>query len=188
MKTFILSFSTLALIGCATSPSKQSQPSTESKAETQETYTGAKVRRWSPVVSDLDETIYLYTEILGFELGRVFEDPKDSYVFQIFDIDPALTTRHALFHAGEDKRVLTAVEVPGLSPDRLSETPHRSVTLINANGNFDEIKAKLEDGGYETMIPHKLGPQGIEMGFVDKDGHVYAVYEVPYTGDYKFGD
>ncbi len=171
------------LSGCAQIPEPVAQSNT-SVEET--TYSGAKVRRWSPVVSDLDETIKLYTDILGFELATVFEDPKTSYVFEIFDIDPDVTTRHAIFHAGEDKRVITAVEVPGLAPVRAAELPHRSVTLINSNGRFDEIRSKLDDHNYQTMSPHKLGQTGIEMGFVDRDGHVYAIYEIPYSGSHKF--
>lgn len=64
-------------------------------------------------------------------------------------------------------RVLSIVEVPAL--------PRMPIALFNANGRFDE--------GYETIVPRALGENGIEMGFIDNDGHLYALYEYPYLGD-----
>ncbi len=145
-------------------------------------YQGPELRRWSAVVSDLDETIHLYTDILGFELGEVSTDPKTSYVYEIFNISPSVTTHHATFHAGEKKRVLSVVEVPGTRLPALPDNPRMSVALINANGRFDEILKKLTEEGYTTMKPHALGSSGIEVGFVDRDGHLYALYEYPYAG------
>ncbi|MDH3619913.1 MAG: hypothetical protein OER91_03420 [Gammaproteobacteria bacterium] len=154
--------------------------------ETSVPYTGARFRRWSPIVSDLDATIHLYTEILGFELGDVSIDPPTSYVYEVFGISPDVRTRHATFHAGEDKRVLSVVEVPGARLVRAGGSPRMSAALFNANGRFDEIVARLTAEGFEMMSPHKLGEQGIEIGFIDRDGHLYALYEYPYDGQHQF--
>ena len=151
-------------------------------------YRGAELRRWSAVVSDLDETIHLYTEILGFELGDVTTDPKTSYVYEVFNISRDITTRHATFHAGAKKRVLSVVEVPGVKLPMPPQSPRMSVTLLNANGRFDEIVTRLIDEGYETMEPHALGATGIEIGFIDRDGHLYALYEYPYKGAIDLAD
>jgi len=152
-------------------------------AEAPERYDGPDLRRWSAVVSDLDETIRLYTEILGFELGDVSVDSKTSYVYEIFNISTDITTRHATFHAGDKKRVLSVVEVPGIDLPKLPQSPRMSVALINANGRFDEIYARLAREGYEVLPTHALGDKGIEVGFIDRDGHLYALYEYPYEGD-----
>ena len=152
-------------------------------AEEPDSYQGSELRRWSAVVSDLDETIHLYTDILGFELGDVTTDPKTSYVYEVFNISRDITTRHATFHAGDKKRVLSIVEVPGIELPMPPQSPRMSVALLNARGRFDEIYAQLIAAGYETMQPHALGASGIEVGFVDKDGHLYALYEYPYNGD-----
>lgn len=61
-----------------------------------EPYTGAKIRRWSPIVSDMDRAIELYRDILGLELARVYEDAPESYVFEIYGIEPGTTTRDVL--------------------------------------------------------------------------------------------
>ena len=152
------------------------------QTDTQNPYNGPEFRRWSAVVADLDETIYLYTEVLGFQLGSVAVDPKTSYVYDVFNIDRSQTTRHATFDAGNAKRVMSVVEVTGIKADRLPKQPRSGVALINANGSFDKIIAKLRASGYKTLEPHRLGRNGIEVGFVDKDGHMYALYEFPYSG------
>ena len=150
--------------------------------EMKEPYAGAEFRRWSAIVSDLDATIHLYRDILGLELGDVEEDPKTSYVYEMFSIDPEITTRHAMFHAGEKKRVVTVVEVPGVTLEKPPQSPRLSVALFNANGRFDEIVGQLLAESYQVLTPRKLGATGIEIGFLDNDGHLYALYEYPYIG------
>lgn len=151
-------------------------------------YEGPDLRRWSAVVSDLDRTVHLYTSILGFELGDVTTDPETSYVYEVFNISRDVTTRHATFHAGDKKRVLSIVEVPGVDLPQPPQRPRMSVALINANGRFDEIYARLVEEGYETLHPHALGAEGIEVGFLDRDGHLYALYEYPYRGNVTIAD
>lgn len=144
---------------------------------------GAGFRRWSPVVSNLEDTIHLYTDILGFELGEVTEDPPESYVYKVFNVPPGIVTRHALFHDGDQKRVLSIVEIPGLAPQE-TDGVRRSLTLFNARGRFDAIVDRLTAEGYATLPPQALGSSGIEMGFRDRDGHLYALYQIPYQGRY----
>ncbi len=146
-------------------------------------YEGVEFRRWSVLVSDLDRTIHLYRDILGLELGDISVDPDTSYVYEIFAIDPSITTRHATFHAGEKKRVLSVVEVRDQDLQKSPLTPRTSVALFNANGRFDAIVEQLRDEGFELMSPHRLGKEGVEIGFLDFDGHLYALYEYPYAGE-----
>lgn len=147
----------------------------------QEQPSSPEVRRWSPVVSDLDETIHLYRDILGFELGRITTDDVDSYAFTVFNIDPSTTPRHAVFHSDKEQRALSVVEVPGVSFQRDDKDVRPAATLINANGRFDAIIARLRAEGYTVFEPHKLGEDGIEGAFLDRDGHLYALYEIPYN-------
>jgi catechol 2,3-dioxygenase-like lactoylglutathione lyase family enzyme len=154
----------------------------ESAAEKDAPYAGVEFRRWSAIVSNLDEAIHLYSDILGFELGEIAVDPKTSYVYEMFAIDPEITTRHAMFHAGDKKRVLTVVEVPGITLQKPPQSPRMSVALFNANGRFDEIIKQLIAENYQVLTPRKLADTGIEIGFIDNDGHLHALYEYPYTG------
>ncbi len=156
--------------------------SAESVPVLKEPYAGVEFRRWSAIVSDMDEAIHLYRDILGFELGDVAVDPKTSYVYEMFSIDPQITTRHAMFHAGDKKRVLTVVEVPGIALEQPPQSPRMSVVLYNSNGRFDEIVKQLIAENYQVLTPRKLGDSGMEIGFVDNDGHLHALYEYPYIG------
>lgn len=145
-------------------------------------YAGVQFRRWSAVVSDLDDTIHLYTDILGLELGDVTIDPPTSYVFEVFAIDRSIQTRHATFHAGQNKRVVSVVEVADLKLQQPPQSPRMAAALFNANGRFDDIVKRLKVDGYQTLTPHVLGKYGMEIGFIDNDGHLYALYEHPYQG------
>lgn len=163
-------------------------PAQETAEEPAPAYEGALIKRWSPVVSDLDRAILLYRDILGFELARVYEDRPESYVYTIFNVPEGVTTRHAVFNAGAEQRVLSVVEVPGMISARLTEAPRQSALLVNANGRFDEIVALLDKHGFERLPMHALGATGIEMGFLDQDGHLYSLYEIPYNGGYGVGN
>lgn len=144
-------------------------------------YQGVKVRRWSAVTANLDATIALYTEVLGMELGSVTTDPSDSYVYDTFNIDPVTVTRHAVFHAGEDRRAISVVEYAGVNLN-IPQSPRTNVLLLNANGRFDTIVTSLRRRGYKTMPVHALGSNGVELAFTDRNGHLYALYEIPYQG------
>jgi len=138
-------------------------------------WSGAEFRRWSAVVSDMDETIHLYRDILGFSLDSVRVDPLQSYVYTIFNIDRSIRTKHATFSSSTKQRVLSVIEVPGVKLERPPQSPRLSVALINANGGFDKIVAQLKAEKYEVFEPHRLGSKGIEIGFLDRDGHLYAL-------------
>ena len=155
----------------------------ENSPETEAGWQGVQFRRWSPIVANVDETIYLYTEILGFTLSSLTVDEPDSYVFEVFNIPRDTKTRHATFDRGEQKRVLSVVEVPGVKSPSEPGDVRMSAVLLNADGHFDEIVAKLRAQNYQVLTPHRLGQSGIEIGFIDRDGHVYAMYQIPYTGN-----
>lgn len=161
----------------ASAPTVKTFPTDESSA----LYQGVKVRRWSAVSSDLDATIELYTEVLGLELGTVTVDAPESYVYATFNIDPSTVTRHATFHAGDDQRAISVVEYSGARLN-VPQSPRTSVLLLNANGRFDTIVTLLRRRGYKTMPVHALGSDGVELAFTDRDGHLYALYEIPYQG------
>lgn len=161
----------------ASTPTVRTFPTDESSAR----YEGVKVRRWSAVSSDLNATIELYTQVLGLELGSVTVDPPESYVYNTFNIDPTTLTRHATFHAGDDRRVISVVEYSGAQLN-IPQAPRTNVLLLNANGRFDAIVTLLRRRGYKTMPVHALGSDGIELAFTDRDGHLYALYEIPYQG------
>lgn len=143
-----------------------------------EEYEGSYVRRPTLVISDMEASLALYRDILGFRLGSLKEDPKDSYVFKAFNIPIDATVMHATLDSDTEKRTLSLVEYKGLAPIDAENAVRRSAVLVNANGRFGDIKEQLEDGGYMLLPSHKLGKNGVEMGFLDPDGHLIVIYQM----------
>ena len=147
--------------------------------EKEDAYEGSYIRRPTLVVSDMDASLALYRDILGFRLGSLKEDPKDSYVFEAFNIPVEATAMHATLDSDDEKRTLSLVEYKDMPKIDAQSGVRRGAVLVNANGRFDEIKAQLEAGDFHLLSPHPLGANGVEMGFLDPDGHLIVVYEFP---------
>lgn len=146
----------------------------------------SSVRRDHRTLFIISKSVYKGYKHITIVLGHEY-DYKTAYVYDVFAIDPDTTTRRATFHAGEKQRVLSIVEVPGIELQHPPQSPPMSAALFNANGRFDEIVSRLLEEGYEVLTPHVLGENGMEIGFIDGDGHLYALYEYPYVGT-VFGD
>lgn len=140
-------------------------------------YNGSYIRRPTIVVSDMESSLALYRDILGFRLGSLKEDPKDSYVYEAFNIPIDAIAMHATLDSDNEKRTLSLVEYKGLERVDVLNAIRRAAVLVNVNGRFGEVKAQLEDGGYHLLSPHRLGESGVEMGFLDPDGHLVVIYQ-----------
>lgn len=140
-------------------------------------YDGSYIRRPTLVVSDMDASLALYRDILGFRLGSLKEDPKDSYVFEAFNIPIDATAMHATLDSDDEQRTLSLVEYEDLEPIDMRNRVRRGAVLVNVNGRFAEIRDALQASGFYLLSPHKLGENGIEMGFLDPDGHLIVVYD-----------
>ncbi len=87
---------------------------------------------------------------------------------------------HATLDSDNEKRTLSLVEYKDLPAIDARNNARRAAILVNANGRFDHIKSALKDGGYHLLSPHALGANGIEMGFLDPDGHLIVIYDINY--------
>jgi catechol 2,3-dioxygenase-like lactoylglutathione lyase family enzyme len=150
-----------------------------SAVNVEDPYTGGYVRRPTLVVSNMDEALALYRDILGFRLGSLKQDPPDSYVYPAFNIPAGADVMHATLDSDNEVRTLSLVEYKDLMPVDARSDVRRAAVLINANGRFGDIKTKLEEGGFHLLPEHPLGETGVEMGFLDRDGHLIVIYEFP---------
>lgn len=142
-------------------------------------YQGVYIRRPTLVVSDMDQALVLYRDILGLKLSRLKEDNEDSYVFTTFNIPAGTTVMHATLDTDTGARVLSLVEVKGIPPVSKDEAVRTAAILMNANGQMDRIRSRLIKEGYTVMPLHALGSTGREFAFLDQDGHLLALYEFP---------
>lgn len=142
-------------------------------------YQGVYVRRPTLVVSNMDQALALYRDILGLKVSRLSEDSEQSYVFTTFNIPAGTKVMHATLDTDKGARVLSLVEVRGIPKVSSENAVRTAAILMNANGRMDRIKVLLLEGGYTVMPGHKLGATGREFAFLDMDGHVIALYEFP---------
>lgn len=142
-------------------------------------YTGAYIRRPTLVVHDMEGALTLYRDILGLKLGRLNQDPPDSYVFTTFNIPAGTNVMHATLDTDKGARVLSLVEVKTMSVPDSANNLRTSAILINANGRLADIRTRLIKEGYTVYPNHALGKTGMEFAFIDNDGHLIALYEFP---------
>ena len=154
-------------------------------AEAERAYEGAFYKRQAIVVSDMDQALSLYRDVLGFELHSLTTSGPDSYSYEVFNIPSEATMRFATLDAGDIQiRTLALLEVSGVDlPEKTGIRP--AAAVINANGRYEAIYAAIQAMGLETMTPRQLGDPsdergvGVELGFLDFDGNLVVIYDFP---------
>ncbi|MFM2045438.1 MAG: hypothetical protein RLY86_4014 [Pseudomonadota bacterium] len=145
-------------------------------------YGGSYVKRVTLLVSDLDRSLAIYRDILGFQAGPVFHSRQgESYSYTVFNIDPAATLRGTMLSAGERQvRTLALFEVAG-QPITVTQSPRPAALVIDAE-NLPEVMRRITALGLTTFPTRPLktpeGVTGTEWGFVDPDGHLIVLYEL----------
>ena len=66
-------------------------------------YDGAHFKRVTLVVSDLERSLKIYRDILGFQLDGIMDSSEASYSYPVFKIDPEATLRFATLSAGPEQ-------------------------------------------------------------------------------------
>ena len=152
-----------------------------------EAYDGAQFKRVTLIVSDLERSLEVYRDILGFELDGVM-DPKEieassgeSYSYPVFRIDPSATIRFATLSAGEAQvRTLGLTEVTGIELPKPGR-PLMSATVIRVN-DLDGTMQRIAALGLETVEPTIAERPGEfrfkEQAFIDFDGHLVVLYQM----------
>jgi catechol 2,3-dioxygenase-like lactoylglutathione lyase family enzyme len=146
-----------------------------------EPYDGAHFKRVTLVVSDLDRSLEIYRDILGFSLDGISESSSESYSYPVFKIDPDATIRFATLSAGpEQVRTMALTEVAGMDLPKPG-VPFMTATVIRVD-DLDGVFAKLEKLGLETVpgtVAERPGEFKFkERAFVDFDGHLVVLYQM----------
>lgn len=144
-----------------------------------QTDTGLRLQRPNLVVADLERSLRLYRDILGFRVDFIKDSPDDSYSYPVFEIPSHAPLRFAVLSANDEQpRSLALTEVRGvdLPPSPL---PRRNALVLNIE-TIDEVLAALADDGMHVYPEERLETQdgriGREIGFVDHDGHLVVIY------------
>jgi catechol 2,3-dioxygenase-like lactoylglutathione lyase family enzyme len=148
----------------------------------EEDYQGALFKRVTLVVADMDQSLKIYRDILGFQLDGIMEATGgESYSYPVFKIDKEANVRFGTLSAGtEQVRTMALTEVTGMELPKPGR-PYMTATVIRVN-DLDATFEKLEALGLETVpgtVAERPGEFKFkERAFIDFDGHLIVLYEI----------
>lgn len=153
-------------------------PPTPAESTTREPQ-GLHLKRPCIVVSDLEQSLKLYRDILGFRLDYVGEADDDSYLYTVFQIPPDGHLRFAALSTDYETRSLALTEVKGVSIPN-TPIPHRIATVIQVS-HVTPLAKEIQALGLPLIRPHSFSaPPNLvftEQGFYDFDGHLIVLYD-----------
>ncbi len=141
-----------------------------------------RFQRANYVVRDIDKSLELYRDVLGFEVAFILDSPDDSYSYPVFEIEKSHALRFAVLSAPGQARVMALTEVPAEIP--AVPFPRRAAIVIDVT-EVDAVIAGARAAGCkvyeeEELVTHD-GRRGREVGIVDFDGNLVVIYNIPAT-------
>ena len=141
-----------------------------------------RFQRANFVVRDIDRSLALYRDVLGFEVAFILDSPDDSYSYPVFEIDKAHKLRFAVLSTEEQVRVMALTEVPA----ELEPVPQpRRAAIVLEVGDVDAVCDGARAAGCKVYEEEKLvthdGRVGREVGIADYDDNLVVIYKIPAT-------
>lgn len=142
-----------------------------------------RFQRANFVVTNLDRSLTLYRDVLGFNVDFTKDSPEVSYSYDVFEIDRDQPIRFAVLSTASQVRVLALTELPGATLDAVP-MPRRSAIVLDV-GDVDAVVAGARDVGChvypeEELVTHD-GRIGREVGLVDFDQNLVVIYHIPHV-------
>jgi len=136
-------------------------------------------KRITLIVADIERSLTIYRDILGFTINYIKDSAEDSYSYPVFKIPKEAKIRFATLDSPSQERTLALTEVKGCKLPEPS-TPIMSASVIkveNLAGIIEEIRALgLETTESETDSNEYF--TFLEQAFIDFDGHLIVLYEM----------
>jgi len=131
-------------------------------------------KRVNLVVADLDRSLTIYQDILGFEPGTIMESGLDSFSYTVFNFPKEARLRYVYLGEPDEKRVFGLTEATGIDLPLPPSAPYINTSVIGITDLEAKFK-KLEAMGL-TVTPSKISGGAefkfIEQAFIDFDGHM----------------
>jgi len=142
-----------------------------------------RFQRANYVVQNIERSLVLYRDILGFEVAFIKESPEDSYSYPVFEIDSSIKMQFAVLSTEDQPRVMALTEVP--DANRAPQPFPRRAAIVLETPRIDEIIAGCKKEGLHVYPEERLethdGRIGRELGIVDLDGNLVVLYYIPKT-------
>ncbi len=139
-----------------------------------------RFQRANYVVRNIEQSLKLYRDVLGFELAFVKDSPDDSYSYPVFEIDQNQPLRFAVLNTESQVRVMALTEVPN-DLDAVP-LPRRSAIVLEV-GNVDAVVEGAKAAGCHVHDEGELlthdGRRGREVGILDYDDNLIVIYHIP---------
>ncbi len=166
----------LSLSACRTA---ERRPATPHSADDDNTLL---FKRTTLVVSDIERSLDIYRDILGFTLNApVSESSAESYSYPVFRIPKEAKIRFVALDTKTQERTLALAEVTGVPLPKPAQ-PLMSALVIRVP-NIATTMQKVKALGLETTEPKTARAADgkfafIEQAFVDYDGHLVVLYQM----------
>lgn len=142
--------------------------------------TSLHLKRPCLLVTDLERSLTLYRDCLGFTLDYVGEADPDSYLYPVFQLPAEAQLRFAALSTAQEPRALALTEVRG-SPLPAPSIPHRGATVIRV-ASLATVLPELKSLGLTPIKASSFTtPPNLtftEQAVCDFDDHLLVLYEV----------
>jgi catechol 2,3-dioxygenase-like lactoylglutathione lyase family enzyme len=136
-------------------------------------------KRITLCVADLERSLKIYRDILGFTINYIQPSEKDSFSYPVFNIPKEAKLNFATLDSPTQERTFALTEIKGVVLPK-QEGIKMSASVIKVD-DLKEVVSKVKALGLETTnIKTDSSDQYtfIEQAFVDFDGHLIVLYEL----------
>lgn len=141
------------------------------------------VKRPALVVDDLERSLVIYRDILGFKVQFIKASADNSYSYDVFNIPRHISMRFATLTAdGPEVSIFGLIEAPGARTQPAQGGVRASAVVIHVD-DLDGIVTKLNARNNITLLPEFVlttqdGRKGREVAMIDPDGHAILLYHI----------
>lgn len=131
-------------------------------------------------IADLDRSLVLYRDTLGFRLDYVGEASPESYLYPVFDLPANAQLRFAALSTAREPRALALTEVKGIELPP-PPTPRRAAIVIQVPDVASTIETLHSLELHIIRSSSFTAPPNLrftEQAFFDYDHHLIVLYDV----------
>ncbi|KAA1244924.1 hypothetical protein [Aquimarina sp. RZ0] len=128
------------------------------------------VKRSSILISDLNRSLKIYQDILGFKVVIIAESDKESYAYPVFRMPKKSTIRVATLNYSDQNPIINLKEITGITLPKPISGPFMSTILIKVK-ELKSIMEKIQNLGLESTKVHMVKGKRIsykEQFFVNR--------------------
>ena len=138
------------------------------------------LKRINLIVSDLDQSLEIYRDVIGMEVFEIKNSEKGSYAYKVFNLPEDADMRYASLNIGSKTRGFSLTEIKNAELPSLDGIK-MTTAVIQVKGLREIYDKIINMNLYSTEIDEDTTPEGItfaEFSFTDYDGHLVVLYEL----------